>query len=82
LDEVNEESTAYLVEIEDAPGLARWLTRNGQALFENELNAWYTDPSKWPADRSVRKLRQWCDLELHTIVLDMGRTALDDGLDN
>jgi hypothetical protein len=44
LDEVNEESTVYLVEVEDSGELVRWLELNAQGVFENELNGWYQDP--------------------------------------
>jgi hypothetical protein len=27
------------------------LARNHQALFEEEVNGWYTDPALWPRDR-------------------------------
>ena len=44
LEEVNQEHTVYLVEVEDEGGLADWLTRHHRELFEEELNGWYTGP--------------------------------------
>ena len=49
LAEVNQEHTVYLVEVEDEDELAEWLVRHLEALFEEELNGWYTDPALWPA---------------------------------
>ena len=37
-DEVNQEHTVYLVEVEDEDELAGWLARNHEELFEQELN--------------------------------------------
>ncbi|MEX0833680.1 MAG: hypothetical protein WD276_07405 [Actinomycetota bacterium] len=78
LHEVNEEHTVYLVEVEDEDELGAWLALNHEWLFENELEGWYTDPAIWPHDRSLELLKQWCSLELHTVVEDTGETALED----
>jgi hypothetical protein len=82
LAEVNSEHTAYLVEVEDEMELAAWLARNHRSLFENELHGWYTDPALWPRDRSLRRLREWCSFQLHTVVIDTGPLPIvDDQLD-
>jgi hypothetical protein len=77
LEEVNQEHTVYLVEVEDEGGLAGWLTRHQRELFDEELNGWYTDPALWPRDRSLTTLREWCSSELHTIVVDAGESPLE-----
>ena len=64
LAEVNEESNVYLVEVEAARELYRWLELNARSVFENELNGWYQHPSLWPRDRSLGVLKEWCALEL------------------
>ncbi len=76
--EVNREHTVYLIQVEDEEELARWLVRNHQALFEEELNGWYTDPALWPPDRSLRVLQEWCSFELNTVVVDTGESPLED----
>lgn len=78
LAEVNEEHTVYLIEVEDEEGLAEWLAHNHRALFEDELNGWYTDPALWPRDRSLETLWEWCSFELHTVVVDTGGSPLED----
>lgn len=78
LDEVNQEHTVYLVEVEDEDELAGWLSRHHEELFEEELSGWYTDPSLWPRDRSLKMLQEWCSFELHTVVLDTGESPLED----
>ena len=79
LNDANEGTTAYLIdEINDDDEFEGWLALNVQLLFEEELNAWYTDPKLWPQERSLALLRQWCTLELHTVVVDTGSSRLYD----
>jgi hypothetical protein len=75
LEDVNEERTVYL--IDDAVGdddrsFERWLKRSYGALFEMELEGWYTDEGLWPQDRTYSMFRQWFDPELHTVLIDLG----------
>jgi hypothetical protein len=74
----NQDTTAYLVEVEDEDEFESWLALNGEVLFEAELDGWYTDPMLWPQDRSVALLKEWCTLELHTMVFDTGGAPLYD----
>jgi len=76
LQDVNEERTVYLVEAEDEEELAAWLDSNHEVLFEQELTGWYTDPALWPRDRSLKRLKEWCYMELHTVVVDTGASRL------
>ena len=79
LADVEDERTVYLIdEIEDLDDFQRWLSSNYKWLFEEELNGWYTDPNLWPRDRSLKKLREWCDFELNTVVVDTGISPLED----
>ncbi|MGY8963974.1 MAG: hypothetical protein ACKVKT_10500 [Rhodospirillales bacterium] len=78
LADVHEDSKAYLVEVEDEDELAAWIKANGELLFEEELNGWYTDPTLWPIDRSLAQFKRWCSFELHTVVVDTGATPLVD----
>ncbi|MEX0992232.1 MAG: hypothetical protein WD004_08200 [Actinomycetota bacterium] len=78
-DEVNDEHTIYLLDgVESEEELQDWLKANHQALFESELQGWYTDPALWPKDRSMELLKRWCSLELHTVVVDTGRSKIRD----
>ena len=78
LADVNDDSNAYLIEVEDEKELEEWLALNGDILFEEVLNDWYTDPDLWPQDRSLVLFKKWCSFELHTVVLDTGRSPLED----
>jgi hypothetical protein len=51
-------------------------------LFENILGEWYTDPALWPQDRTLKLFKAWCDVEVHSMVLDyVDGPLLDDDLD-
>ncbi len=76
--DVNDDNTAYLIEVEDEKEFERWLKENAEMLFEEELNGWYTDPSLWPQDRSLALFKKWCTFELHTLVIDTGSSLLFD----
>ena len=78
LAEVNQEHTVYLLEAEDQDELGRWLAHHHHELFEDELSGWYTDPKLWPQDRSLKVLREWCSFELHSVVMDIGDSPLED----
>ncbi len=74
----NEDSTAYLVNVEDEDEFEEWFERNAVILFEEELNSWYTDPDLWPRNRSAALFKQWCIFELHTVVHDTGGPPIGD----
>ena len=78
LADVGRERTVYLIEVEDEEELTRGLTRHHEELFEQELFGWYTDPALWPRDRSLKRPKEWCSFELHTVVIDTGETPLED----
>ena len=81
LEGVNEERTVYLVDDkvgDDRQSLERWLRKNYGELFELELEGWYTDPVLWPRDRSLKVFRQWFDVELHTVLIDLGSGGMYD----
>lgn len=78
LADVGDESTAYLVDVEDEQDFEKWFERNGAGLFEEELNSWYTDPDLWPRDRSAAQFKRLCTFELHTVVRDTGGPAILD----
>lgn len=82
LAEINQERTVYLVS--DATGdtdasLRKWVKDNFLALWESELEGWYTDESLWPEDRTLKAFHQWFDVECHTVLIDtVGGPIVDD----
>ena len=79
---VNCENTIYLVTNEDCDGevaVERWIRRNYKALFESELEGWYTDPELWPKARTYKKFKEWFEVEYHSVLIDtVGGEIYDD----
>jgi hypothetical protein len=72
-DDVNVERTIYLISSADGDTeqtVERWVKRNYKALFEEELDGWYTDPELWPKKRTLKLFREWFDVECHTVLID------------
>ncbi len=77
LADVDSERTVYLIDVEDEDELADWLRRHHSEIFGEELKGWYTDPKLWPRNRSLKVLKEWCALELHTVVLDFSDSLIE-----
>ena len=74
-----DEQTVYLIhEIENRSELDEWLALNYDALFEAELDAWYTDEALWPKNRTLELFHEWVDVEYHTMVVDLVEEPLVD----
>lgn len=84
LADVNEDRTVYLVSdatVDSPDSFRRWLRRNYKALFEMELEGWYTDPDLWPANRSFAVFFAWFEVEYHSVIVDLvGKEIYDDEL--
>jgi hypothetical protein len=79
LEVANEDSPAYLIHEFASEEFESWLEGCYVQLFENILDEWYTDPALWPQDRTLDLLKAWCDLEVHSMVLDcVDEPLLDD----
>lgn len=82
LEDLNEERTVYLVTDEDAEDertFEAWLSTNYLALFETELDGWYTDESLWPSELTRELFDNWFTVELHTVLVDtVGGEIYDD----
>lgn len=81
LADAHEEPTAYLIPTDDSddqdqPG-KRWIQRNWKILFERVLEDWYNDPELWPRNRTLKMFREWCEVRIHSLVLDCGDTELE-----
>ncbi len=73
LEEANHECTVYLISVQDADddkALARWIKANFAALFEAELEGWYTDETLWPQRRTLKLFYEWFAVECHTVIED------------
>ena len=76
LQELGEEGTVYLIpEANDNPD--KWLRRNFVAMFENELEAWYTDRVFWPKDRSFKAFKKFFKVRFCSMVSDLGKGSIE-----
>jgi len=82
LESANDDRTVYLIGDDDGDGpdaLEAWVALNYAALFENELDGWYTDEKLWPAERDLSLFHDWFEVECHTVIVDtLGGTIADD----
>ena len=68
---VQEESTVYLIPVvEDRESLGRFLGKHCKAIFEEQLDAWITDDTLWPPDRSFELFSRWFAVSFHSMVYD------------
>jgi hypothetical protein len=73
------DNTVFLVpEILDPKSEARTLKRCFKAIFEEQLNGWWTDEAVWPRRRDLRTFKEWFDVEVHTLVYDLGDGSIRD----
>ena len=81
IESANEERTVYLIRDTDADTAAdveKWIELNCDALFESELDGWYTDEELWPKNRSLKLFRDWFDVECHTVIVDTVDSPIED----
>ena len=72
LGEAEREPTVYLVpDANDTPD--DYIRRHFRAMFEEELNSWYTDPSMWPKDLCFETFMKFFRIQVTTMVYDLGK---------
>jgi hypothetical protein len=75
------EPSAFLIPTNEADDVdqpdKRWIQRCWKVLFEQMLEDWYTDPALWPRNLTIKMFREWCDIRIHSIVLDCGDTPIE-----
>ena len=79
LDEVNRETTAYLLPVyEDDNEQDALLAQYFDLLFEEELAGWWMAKDAWPTDRSFEVFKSWFDVDFHSVVVDLEDSPLRD----
>lgn len=64
-------STIYLIpDYEDEDQMEKWLKRNFDQIFSDQLNNWYIDESCWVPKRTFKMFKEWFDYSLHDMILD------------
>src|SRR5262249_27702412 len=75
----NDEQTVYLIpNYDDEAEALEILATLYPAIFEHELAGWHTDEAAWPKGRDFAMFRKWFQIELHSIVEDLGHSEIVD----
>jgi hypothetical protein len=77
LEEAQEMTNAYLLpDFEDDEEQASYIRFRAKKLFEHELEAWCTDPEKWPSVRNHKPFFAWFRVEVSHMVIDLARDPI------
>lgn len=77
-EEAQEMTNAYLLpDFEDDEEQASFIRFRAKKLFEHELEAWCTDPGKWPSVRNHKALFAWFRVEVSPMVYDLAGDPID-----
>ena len=80
VDQVNEETTAYLLPDDwDDREEQELLANFYDLIFEDQLAGWWTESGDWPKRRDFTMFTRWFDVEFHSVVLDLVDAPLRDG---
>jgi hypothetical protein len=72
-----EENNIYLIpEAESNEAIMKWLGKNFEIIFKNELWMWHTDSKDWPPNRTFKMFREWFTIEINSLVFDLDNTEL------
>jgi hypothetical protein len=65
------EGEVYLLpDYETKKAIEKWLKRNFDTLFTEQLNNWYLDEDMWPQSRSYKMFGEWFSYSLYTMIFD------------
>ena len=72
LESLNEDSTVYLIpEIWQDSDQEEFLKTCYDILFEEQLEGWWRDETRWPQQRNLKVFLDWFEVEFHSLVFDL-----------
>jgi hypothetical protein len=72
LDVIRHDSHVYLLpEFEMDDEQIELLREFYEAIFEQELAGWWTNPQAYPAPRTFEMFLEWFEVEFHSMVFDL-----------
>ncbi len=78
LEEINEDATAYLLpDYSHDDEQDEILRRYYPAIFDEQLDGWWTEERDWPPKRTYSLFTQWFDIEFHSLVIDLVDAPLE-----
>ena len=82
LKEVNEDLPTFLIHDYACEDFEGWLEHHYETLFAELLEQWYVDDALWPQDITLELFKTWCDVGIHSMVIDLvDEPLVDDQLD-
>ena len=78
LDDLAREPAIYLIkECDNEAAFQRELRRVAPVIFEELLDAWWTERSDWPARQTYATFRRWFHYQHHSLVFDLCDTRIE-----
>lgn len=72
-----DENCIYLVRERDSnEEIEKWLEKNYDDIFQNEMNGWITDESAWIQNRTFKLFKEYFDYEIHSMIWDLEDTRI------
>jgi hypothetical protein len=71
IEEVDENNIYLIKEMNSNEDIRKWIKRNFDRIFINELNDWVSEEEYWPKNRTQKLFTEWFDIEVHSMVLDI-----------
>ena len=76
-DELLHDNEIYLLpDLEEIDELEKWLEKNFDLIFKDQLSHWYLDESLWVQNRNYDLFKKWFDFSLHTMLWDTLKTPI------
>ena len=76
LEAVRQEPTVYLIP-EGGEEPERYLPKHYETMLVQELGGWCTDEESWPDDLSFRTFRSFFEVQVTSMVFDLGTEPLE-----
>lgn len=76
LEDVSDPTIYLLPDCEDDDELEAHVRNFSNAIFEDQLDAWYRDRRKWPKDRDFGTFCLWFEYRAHSMLLDLCKSPL------
>jgi hypothetical protein len=55
----------------------KFIKKNYSDIFEEELDAWMSDPDDWPKNRTYQMFNEWFEVLVSEFVIDMGDGSVE-----
>ena len=69
--DLSKDTDVYLLrDFEEVEQIERWLFKNFDEIFCDQMNHWYIDEEVWVKKRTFKMFKEWFDYSLHTMIWD------------